>query len=271
MTTLSELQAWLAEQFVRPRSLAKYPDVVSAAARHIRPSSALSAVDRIEIYRVQFWLRHTASLLEDFPGVAGILGQADWERLSESYLAQYPCRSFSLRDLGKQFAEHVARQDGLPHQALCHDMARLEWAYVEIFDAAELPPVDAAKLLQLSEHAWQAASFVFTPALRLLGVDYPVVELRRALCSESDESVPIPEPDPQLLLLYRGADRTVHQQQIPAVAFALLERLLRGQGLAPACEQLVEEDPSSAAVLEADVGSWFAEWGRLQLIADVRV
>lgn len=269
MTTLSELQAWLAEQFVRPRSLTKYPDVVRAAAQHIQPSSALSAVDRIEIYREQFWLRHTASLLEDFPGVAGILGQADWERLSESYLAQYPCRSFSLRDLGNPFAKHIVQQDWLPHQALCHDMARLEWAYVEIFDAAEVPAVDGTKLVSLSEQAWQTARFDFTPALRVLRVDYPVVELRRALRSESDESVPIPEPDPQLLLLYRGADRAVHQQRMPAVAFALLERLLHGQALATACEQLVQEDPSSAAVLEADVGNWFAEWGRLQLIADV--
>jgi hypothetical protein len=270
MTTLSELQAWLAEQFVRPRSLAKYPDVVSAAKQHIVPAAALSAVDRIEIYRQQFWLRHTASLLEDFPGVAGILGQTDWERLSESYLAQHPCRSFNLRDLGDRFAEHIARQDWLPHRTLCHDMARLEWAYVEIFDAADVPPLDGTQLAQLSEHAWQTATFVFNPAVRLLRVDYPVVELRRALRGESDEPVPIPKPEPHPLLLYRGADRVAYPLRMPSLAFALLERLLGGQALAAACEALATEDPNNATTLAADVGGWFAEWGRLRLIAEVR-
>jgi hypothetical protein len=270
MTTLSELQTWLAEQFVRPRSLAKYPETVRAAEQHIQPTAMLSAVERVEIYRQQFWLRHTASLLEDFPGVAGILGQADWERLSESYLTQCPCRSFNLRDLGSHLVEHLAQQDWLPHRALCHDMARLEWAYIEIFDAADLPPLDGTKLARLSEQQWQAATFVFTPALRLLKVDYPVVELRCALRSESAGPVSIPEPDPHQLLLYRGADGAVSQQRVPAVAFTLLEQLLHGQALATACEQLARNDPNSAAVLESNVGNWFAEWGRLRLIAEVR-
>ncbi len=114
MTTLSELQIWLAEQLVRPRALSKDPTVVSAAEQHIVATDTLSPGDRLEIYREQFWLRHTASLLEDFPGVSGILGQAEWERLAESYLTAYPCQSFSLRDLGAHFAQHIAEQSTLP-------------------------------------------------------------------------------------------------------------------------------------------------------------
>jgi hypothetical protein len=274
MTTLSELQAWFAEQLVRPRALTKDPDVVAAAARYVLPSSALSAVDRVEIYREQFWLRHTASLLEDFPGVAGILGQADWERLSESYLTQYPCRSFNLRDLGERFAEHVARQDWLAHQSLCHDMARLEWNDVELFDAAEPPALDGAKLAGLSEQQWQEATFSFTPALRLLQVDYPVVELRRTLlhrnlCKESATAVPIPDPDPHQLLLCRTKDRALHHERLPAAAFALLQHLLQGETLAAACGQVVHAEPKNATLLESEVGNWFARWGQLQLISDV--
>lgn len=270
MTTLSELQAWFAEQLVRPRALTKHPDVVAAAARHVLATSALAPIDRVEIYREQFWLRHTASLLEDFPGVAGILGQTDWQRLSEEYLTQYPCRSFNLRDLGNHFAEHVAQQDWLPHQHLCRDMARLEWCYVEIFDATESPALDGAKLASLSEEQWQTATFAFSPTLRLLRVDYPVVELRQALRNESDSAVPIPATDPHHLLLYRGKDLATHHERVPAAAFALLQRLLRGETLSAACEQVVHADPSSTALLEDEIGAWFAQWGRLQLISDVR-
>lgn len=270
MTTLSELQAWLAEQLVKPRALSKYPAVVAQAEQYIVGTATLSPVDRVEIYREQFWLRHTASLLEDFPGVSGILGQADWERLAESYLTQYPCRSFNLRDLGQRFSEHIDQQDWLPHRELCHDMARLEWSYIEMFDAADVPPLDGDTLGALSDEAWQQARMVFHPALRLLQVRYPVGGLRKALRDKSNSApVAIPAPEAQQLLLYRAADLTLQCKAMPLVGFRLLERLLRGESLATACEGVALADPSSATLLESQIGEWFAEWTRIGLIVEV--
>lgn len=274
MTTLSELQAWLAEQLVKPRALSKYPAVVAAAEQYIVGTATLSPVDRVEIYREQFWLRHTASLLEDFPGVSGILGQAEWERLAESYLTAYPCRSFSLRDLGAHFAQHIAEQSALPDRELCADMARLEWCYVEMFDAADVPPLDGDKLSALSEEAWQHAQIVISPAVRLLQVSYPVVALhqalRQALRQDDSGSVAIPDPEAHHLLLYRGTDRTLHHESLPLVAWQLLQNLQHGDGLGVAGEAVAAQYPEQAAFLEREVGAWFAHWARLNVIVDVR-
>jgi hypothetical protein len=278
-TTLSELQAWFAEQLVRPRALSKYPDSIASAAQHIVGLPALAPVERLEIYREQFWLRHTASLLEDFPGVSGILGQAEWERLSESYLTRYPCRSFNLRDLGVHFAQHIAEQDALPERRLCLDMARLEWCYVEIFDAAEVPPLDGDKLAALSEHAWQQAQIVINPAVRLLRVKYPVVMLRQQLRQthdqdddneSSDEPVPIPDPEAHNLLLYRDSDQALRHESLPLLAWQLLERSQRGDTLVAACEAVATGNPKQASVIETEVGAWFAQWARLNVVVDVR-
>jgi hypothetical protein len=57
-------------------------------------------VERLEIYREQFWLRHRSSLVEDFPGVSGILGRRAWAALIEGYLEAHPPHSYTLRDLG---------------------------------------------------------------------------------------------------------------------------------------------------------------------------
>ena len=70
----------------RRRALDADPDATAFAEAEIAANERLSSVERLEIYRVQFWLRHTSSLVEDFPGLCGVIGQSAWERLVEGYL-----------------------------------------------------------------------------------------------------------------------------------------------------------------------------------------
>jgi hypothetical protein len=268
LITNRETQAWMAAQLRRRRALPRDPDVSASAAVHVRENDRLSPVEQLEIYREQFWLRHTSSLLEDFPGLSGVLGQDDWERLVEAYLEQASLSSFSLRELGEGMPAHVERFEGLPHRNLCADMARLEWAYVEIFDAADTSPLDGAKLASIPEDAWPAARIVFSPALRLLKVRYPVADLRRAL-RDAAGPVPIPDPAPQNLVVYRGADKNLFHTAISYLAYELIEALRSGTALGRASELAAERVPSDAADLESNVGSWFLDWGRRGWIVDV--
>lgn len=269
--SLSELQHWLCEQLVQPRDLHKDPLAVERAALELTGNDRLLPVDQLEIYREQFWLRHTGSLLEDFPGLSGILGQQDWNTLSVSYLQRYPCKSFTLRDLGMHMPEHVQQCPQLPHPQLCLDMARLEWAYVEIFDAPERTALDGAKLASLSEEQWQRARLIISPAVRLLQVQYPVAALRQALREAgSDTTVAIPAAEQQNLLLFRDAQRNLRHRALEPLAFAFLQRLQAGDTLIAAGEG-VAQDPSAQATLEEQVFQWFAEWARLGVICDVEV
>ena len=136
---LSELQRSMATALRERRSLAAQPHWSSFAGEHVSGNDRLSPVEQLEIYREQFWLRHTSSLIEDFPGLSGILGQDDWERLAEQYLTEVTPDSYTLRDLGQKLPQTIERASWLPHQALCLDMARLELAYIEVFDAPDLP------------------------------------------------------------------------------------------------------------------------------------
>jgi hypothetical protein len=47
-------------------------------------------------------------------------------------------------------------------------MARLEWAYIEAFDAADAPALDPLKLSGIPESAWETARILLDPAVRLL-------------------------------------------------------------------------------------------------------
>jgi len=269
LSTTRETQEWMSALLRRRRALPRDADVARAAPLHVRGNDRLSPVEQVEIYREQFWLRHTASLLEDFPGLSGVIGQEAWERLVEGYLEDTTLGSYSLRDLGERMPGHVEKSTWLTHHELCVDMARLEWIYVEIFDAPDVPPLDGAKLASIPEDAWDEARIVFAPAVALLEVGYPVADLRRKLRAGPSDAVPIPAPEKQKLVLYRGPDKNLFHTGVSDSAFELLGLLRSGIPLGRASEITAERVPAEAPELEANVGAWFLDWGRWGLVADV--
>ena len=274
MQDLTELQHWVVRHLQQLRALPKDATIRAEAADRLTGNDRLLPVEQLEIYREQFWLRHTASLVEDFPGVGGILGQADWEQLVEGYLQAHPSDSWTLRELGRQFAEHVAHCPALAHQRLCSDMARLEWLFIELFDAAEHPPLDLGKLAALPPSALETGQILLHPALRLLEVSYPVADLRMRLITHRSHGSPgpaveIPEPQAQALVLYRGADRRLYHHPVNPEAFELLSALGRGLSLIGACEHALQRHPEHAERLQQSVAGWFQEWARRGWIVDV--
>ncbi len=252
------------------KDLSRHPALARAARSHFAGNDRVTPEEQIEIYREQFWLRHTSSLLEDFPGLSGILGQTDWERLVESYLKAHVPQSYTLRDLGDALPEFVEHATWLPHHRLCADMAQLEWAYIEAFDAPEVTPLTAEKIASIPDEAWETAQMVLDPSLHFLEQTYPVADLRRALrrAEDSGDSVPIPEPAPVCLVVYRHEHR-LWDKAIGRTSFRLLRALAGGLPLVEACTLVVQEDPRAESVIGEHLGSWFLHWGKAGFITDV--
>jgi hypothetical protein len=274
MSELSTLQHWVVRHLQALRALPRDAAIGAEAADHLTGNDRLLPVEQLEIYREQFWLRHTASLVEDFPGVGGVLGQSDWERLVEGYLQAHQPESWTLRELGRRFPEYLARCSDLPHLHLCSDMARLEWAFIELFDAADCPPLDLAKLAAQRPDLLETGQIVLNPALRLLEVSYPVADLRRQLLESRGngggaQGVEIPAPQAQQLVLYRAQDRRLYHRPVSPEAFALLSALARRTSLVSACEQALQLHPEHAERLQENVGSWFQAWAKNGWIVDV--
>jgi len=271
-TELSEIQSYFTELMRRRRDLSKDPAVIEQAQGLISARGRLSPAARLEIYREQYWLRHTSSLTEDFPGLSGILGQEAWQALAFDYLDAHPPRSFTLRDLGLELPRYVAQQTSLDHYELCLDMARLELAYLEVFDAPEPPLLDPTELAAIPEESWEHARIGIHPALRLLRVGYPVPALRRQLfeAQSSGENVPIPPREAQNLVIFRH-DLQLFHEKLELGAFALLAALQQGVPLVAAAEQAQAEFPEEARSIEENAGAWFHAWAARGFICSVSI
>src|SRR5688572_6338367 len=268
MTPEAEIQSRIVAFLGRRRDLTKDDEARAFALEHIAGNARVSPVEQLEIYREQYWLRHTGSLVEDFPGVSGVLGQSDWERLVEEYLVAHPPTTFSLRELGQNLPDFAERRAWLPHRELIVDMARLEWAYVEVFDAPDLPPIDPERLSRVPEDAWESVRLVVHPALRLLQVGYPVVELRKRLIVATDEPIPLPDPQTRELAICRR-NLVIEHELLDPGAFALLSKLSRSMPLGDACESTANDLRLTPEAVARDLETWFATFTARGYIVDL--
>jgi hypothetical protein len=145
------------------------------ASRYIKPSATLTSSERLEIYNRQYWFRIIDAVSEDYPALSAIVGPDRFEALIRAYLADNPSTSFTLRNLGKRLPSWIARHPeftGRRHE-LALDAARVEWAYVEAFDGASLPPLTESDVSLVSP----ATVLALQPHLQLLHLRYPVDDL----------------------------------------------------------------------------------------------
>jgi hypothetical protein len=250
-----------------------HPDgsVRDALAAVVSGNDRLTPLEQAEIYREQFWLRHRDSLYEDFPGLLRFLGHEAFDELAKSYLLAHPPSSWTLRDLPLKLAAHVADYDGFdPEQRdAARDLCRYELAFVPIFDAADVAPLDPAKLQAIAPEAWSRARIVLHPALTLFTLDYPVHRYRAAVRNE--EEPPRLDCAVTHLGLWRAGDLRVRHAELGADEIELLRALQGGELLGSACERAAERTGIEAERFAAQLQAWFASWAERGWVVDVVV
>jgi hypothetical protein len=217
----------------------------------VLPSRRLTALERVAIYNVQYWLRLRACLVEDFDGLRRLVGARRYDALADAYLHDCPSRSFTLRDLGARFpdwlARHRSRIGGLAAPAV--EMARLEWAAVESFDAAQLPPLTARDLAGLRARS----RLRLQPHVRLLQLDYAVDALLL------DEAADRPARERVHMVVHRSHNELFFKR-VPPADFRVLRALDRGASIAEAALQArTGPEEVSAIFARASRLGWFAK------------
>jgi hypothetical protein len=134
------------------------------AERAILPSKTMEPLERLAVYQGMYPLRMHDALAADYPGLKAFLGGHLFEHFVADYVAVHPSRSYTLNRLGDAVPEFLKTWHH-PKRAFLADLARLELAITEVFDAgvdeAAVPPahVDAD---------WESRRFAVAPTLRLL-------------------------------------------------------------------------------------------------------
>jgi len=251
--------------------------MAEVAESFIAPNSRLTAFERLEIYNRQYWYRVLGALAEDFPALRAVIGGRRFEALSIAYLAEHPSRSFTLRNLGSKLPAWLAahpEHTGRRHR-LAVDMAKIEWAFVEAFDAAELAPLTQRQIAALQADSRLALQ----PFLQLIALQYPaddlVLELHagekrqtsEAGVAQEDNSgaqaaVPKLRPRPTWLAAHR-VDLSVYYRRIGREEFQTLIALRSGSPLGEALAAGFVGSRIPERLRAERVQEWFGNWAEL--------
>jgi hypothetical protein len=256
--SLRSLETWLQQEIVRPHERGARPARVRTASV-ILPSASLDPAARVAIYADAYFLRLLECLVEDYPAVQAIIGPRAFARLMRQYLSVHPSRHYSLSRLGTRLPDYLAGDVRAPRRALIRDVALVERAMAEVFDAQITPVLSSASLAEVPAADWEFVRLRPIDALRLLALEHRA----NAIVTESRHGRPLPgfERTPTWVVVYRH-DYTVLRVDLTEPMFVLLGALTSGKTLGNAIRTTVRRFPAQIEALQAEMFGWFRDWVR---------
>lgn len=253
---LAPLQRWFQGEVVRPWE--KSPSKgVARATEWVLPSRTLAARERVAIYARMYRLRMLEALHTDYPALARLSGEEGFERLARAYLRAHPSRHPSLNFLGRKLPEFLATKRGLSRRALLADVATLENAMSEVFDAPRETSLSGEDFARLTPEQWTSARLRLPKALRLLALQHAANAIVTAVRQE--KTLPELRKKRTWVAVYRK-DFVVWRMDLNESMHAALAALRDGATLHDALVAAAGVFDGSPQELALEVRRWFGEW-----------
>ena len=215
----------------------------------------LGAAQRLDIYADMYRTRLVDVLREDFPRVLAILGDEEFRVLACRYLVRHPSTHPSVRYVGHRFAEFLVGEiGGLPFLA---DLARLEWARVEVFDAPDADPLRLSDLESLPASDWPTLRLRPIPACLVVECAWPAHEIWAAAANPVPGQAGAGRRDTSTIRVWREGWSVSHAAMgdLERRVFPLLQR---GEPFARLCG--AGEDGLEPEAAARAVGSLLMRW-----------
>jgi hypothetical protein len=235
------------------------PDAdVAGSVSRVRSDRGIPAEERIAVYVHGYFARLHGVLREDYGALAEVLGEDAFHDLVRLYLMAHPPRTFSLRFAGERLPAFLAGPIAEPFArrwSFAADLAALEWALVEVFDAPDAPLLSRAALAAVQPDAWPALRFALAPAHRMLSLAWPVGLIREAW--SAGLPLPAPEARPTRVLVYRSGDAP-YQRSLSSAEARALQLVADRRDFAAICAGVADElgeERAAPQLLE-----WLERW-----------
>jgi hypothetical protein len=226
--------------------------------REVEPSSSLDAVGRLAIYAESIQARLVECLEQDFPATRRALGRPGFDRAARAYVERRPPRHFSLNRLGDRFPRFLRDLPrSVPRRALAADLAEIERAIQEVFDAPRETRLGVQEIEAAAEKDGARLRLRAISALRLVETRFAadryvqaVLEGRRPTATRRRTTT----------LVWRSG-HDVRRRDLEREEAELLAELLRGARLGVALGR--SRAPGRR------IRRWFRAWGAAGLFAGV--
>jgi hypothetical protein len=240
--TLATLQNRFSD-FLRERS----DDVRSL----VRGGPNADAATMLGIYRNGYTIRLVKILRGDFSRTHRFVGDANFDRLAGDYLAAQPSTSYSVRWVGAGLADFLAAHEPWRQNPELTQLARLEWAQIMAFDAADAPLARREDLAPVAPADWPNLVFAPHASVQVLAISPDIFAMWQALGGDKPLGTRPTEfvADTPHLVWRLGLDvklRPLEMDEADAFAAAIA-----GDNFAAICERLTDHVDEERAAMRA--------------------
>ncbi|MBL1321249.1 MAG: putative DNA-binding domain-containing protein [Methylophaga sp.] len=235
-------------------------DESTAMVDDIESTPMLSAKGRLDIYAAAYRLRLKEAITTDYDKLASYLGDDRFDQLMESYIDKYPSHTTNLRYFSVNLPELIRDDTDYEHIAEVYELACIDRAFADSFDAKDLQFSTMDDLAALPEQAWGTLTFKFQKSVQILWLEHNSFPIWKALAEE--ETPPKAEKSHATAwILWRRSDLISHYRMLAPEEIAILALAMQGETFAVMCEKLLdffseEETPMKAISF---LQSWISE------------
>ncbi len=240
MPTLRELQRAFGRALIDPGAV----DVATFVM-----AEGIPAARRVQVYRNNVYANLGGALEAVYPVVRRLTGEEFFRSAVKAYVRAVPSRSGDLHAYGASFPERLAQLPELSELGYLADVARLEWAYHQVFHAADALPLSLASLAGVPADRWHTVRFALHPASALLHSPYPLLRIWQVNQEDwaGEQTVSLDEGGDDILVRRQGGN--VELMRLSPAEYRLLAAFGHGGSLEQAVTEALQGDP------EFDVGA----------------
>jgi hypothetical protein len=214
------------------------------------------AHQRIEVYAEAYSSRLLEVLREDYPRVAKALGER-FRAIMREYVREHPSKNPSLRHFGRHVPRFLAARGHADFPPWLSDLAQLEWARVEAFDAADRSPMTLEELHAVPGDDWPRLRLELVPSVRTLVLSWPADEVWTAL--EDNAEVGRADPRKTVVAVWRNG-LVVRHRACDAAEARAVAGIARRDPFAEICEAMVELNDADVARAALDAVRLLRQW-----------
>jgi hypothetical protein len=208
---------------------------------------------RLGIYAGAYRSRLRDALTHNFPALAKLLGETDFQTLASDYILAHDSPFFSIRYYGDALPQFLASREDYAAAPVLAELAQWEWAMGCVFDAADATPLAHEALARIPPQQWAQLRFSWHPSVRRLTLWWNVPQLWQALTTGSERPEVSVAAAPLQWLLWRE-ELNSYFRSLPKAEAAALDASRSGWPFAELCELLCDElgeteAPAQAAAL----------------------
>jgi len=151
-------------------------DFAAALADPTLPAPAGSG-RRFDVHRNNRAVSLIEALEANFPVVRRLVGNDFFHAAAKAYIRRHPPRSPVLLLYGETFGAFLEDFEPARDVSYLGDVARLEWARLNAFHAADAEPLSVARLAEVPRERLAELRFTLHPSLQLLASRWPIASL----------------------------------------------------------------------------------------------